>query len=175
MITSKTKINVFFNFSLHSRSPLGILYSTKFQKMLILVLEANSAKMFSTWGQNRNNLTLCEPRLKVGNKWDWTSVGGNWKHILLHLLITCTCSHSTRISVSTFFSQFEIQEPIGHPYSLLTQRTTVTQHMSQLGFNRFNISLKLLFQIFFFGEASFRTTVSPMATTEFPNLRYVIL
>ena len=89
------------------------------------------------------------PRLKVGNKWDWTSVGGNWKHILLHLLITCTCSHSTRISVSTFFSQFEIQEPIGHPYSLLTQHTTVTQHMSQLGFNRFNISLKLLFQIFF--------------------------
>ena len=124
--------------------PMSILWAHMTTLILVRLLAKNPVKNIRNWA------VQCTARLKVGNKWDWTSVGGNWKHILLHLLIACICSHSsTRISVSTFFSQFEIQEPIGHPYSLLTQRTTVTQHMSQLGFNRFNISLKLLFQIFF--------------------------
>ena len=117
------------------------------------------------------------PRLKVGNKWDWTSVGGNWKHILLHLLIACTCSHSHFC--------FDVFQPIWNSRTnrsplptvsvslLVTQLTnhSHSQHMSQLGFNRFNISLKLLFQIFFFGGAASSWIPSPFI---WPLLNFLI-
>ena len=69
-ITSKTKINVFWNFFFTPLAPSGPLHSKKFQKMLILAFEANSALSrenetkivkitHSAWSQQEKNY-ICQ-------------------------------------------------------------------------------------------------------------------
>ena len=62
-ITSKTKINIFWNFFFTPLAPSGPLRSKKFQKTFILAFEANSALSHEKWDQNCENHK--SPQVKV--------------------------------------------------------------------------------------------------------------